>query len=141
MQRAFLSNEGSPLTGRLAADAVLEVPFAAPGRPRRIVGGAAIEAHTSAARAGFPVRFEECRNVVVHETADPQVIVVEYELVGSMPTADGERRAAAPFIGVLHVRDGEIALWREYQDTLAIAHALGQLPALVDAIASAPIRT
>ena len=29
------------------------------------------------------MRFEECRNVVIHETADPEVIVVEYELAGT----------------------------------------------------------
>jgi uncharacterized protein len=32
------------------------------------------------------------------------------------------RRAA--FIGVLTVRDGKVALWREYQNTLAIQQAL-----------------
>jgi ketosteroid isomerase-like protein len=33
-------------------------------------------------------------------------------------------RAAAPFIGVLRVRDGKIAGWREYQDVPAIQRAL-----------------
>jgi ketosteroid isomerase-like protein len=32
---------------------------------------------------------------------------------------------------VLRVRDGQILHWREYQNVLAIAHALGQLPALL----------
>jgi hypothetical protein len=31
---------------------------------------------------------------------------------------------------VLRVRDGQVTGWREYQDAVAIAHALGQLPAL-----------
>ena len=68
----------------------------------------------------------------VHDTADPEVIVVEYELAGAVTTPG--RRAAAPFIGVLRVRDGQIAGWREYQDAVAIAHALGQLPALLAAV-------
>jgi hypothetical protein len=35
------------------------------------------------------------------------------------------RSGAAAFIAVLRVRDGRIALWREYQNTLALAMALG----------------
>ncbi|GAA3383679.1 nuclear transport factor 2 family protein [Cryptosporangium minutisporangium] len=57
----------------------------------------------------------------MHETADPEVIVVEYRLGGSLP--DGSRRSA-PFIGVLRARDGHVVRWREYQDTTAIAAAL-----------------
>jgi uncharacterized protein len=68
------------------------------------------------------VRLEECRNVVIHETADPEVIVIEYELAGIVTTTN--HRAAAPFIGVLRVRDGKIAGWREYQDVPAIQRAL-----------------
>jgi uncharacterized protein len=55
------------------------------------------------------------------------VIVVEYELTGTVTTT--ARRATAPFIGVLRARDGQIVAWREYQDALAIARALGQPPA------------
>ena len=63
-----------------------------------------------------------CREIAVHETADQSVIVVEYELSG---TLRGEPAAAA-FIAVLEVRDGKIVLWREYEDALAITAALGQ---------------
>ena len=106
----------------LADDVVLEAPFAAPGRPRRIEGAANVRAVTAAGRAAFPARFGECRTVAVHDTADPEVIVVEYELGGVVTTTG--HRASAPFIGVLRVRDGKVALWREYQDKAAIAQAL-----------------
>ncbi|GIJ30861.1 hypothetical protein Vse01_00090 [Micromonospora sediminimaris] len=68
-----------------------------------------------------------CRNVVVHETGDPDVIVVEYELVGTH-TATGVT-ASALFIGVLRTSHGILAQWREYQHTLAIAQAVGQAQA------------
>jgi len=74
----------------------------------------------------MPVRVDEVRNVVVHETADPEVIVVEYEIAGTATTTG--RQAAAAFIGVLRARGGKVAHWREYQNTLAIAEALGRLP-------------
>lgn len=111
----------------LAEDAVIEAPFAPPGRPGRIEGRAEFLAFVARERAALPpMRLDEVRNVVVHETTDPEVIVVEYEIAGTL-TATG-RQAAAAFIGVLRARDGKVAHWREYQNTLAIAEALGQLP-------------
>jgi ketosteroid isomerase-like protein len=83
---------------------------------------AAVLALVAAGRAGFPVRFEQCRTVAVHDTADPEVIVVEYELGGTVLTTG--RQASAPFIGVLRVREGRVLHWREYQGTAAIAAAL-----------------
>lgn len=59
------------------------------------------------------------RNVVVHETADPDLAVIEYE-VEAVRLADG-LRAAAPFAVVVRVQDGRIVLWREYQDPAAMA--------------------
>src|SRR5215469_4945847 len=129
MREQWLGNAVEPMGSLLADDAVVETPFAPPGRPRRFEGREEFLAFAAAGRAGLPVRFEECREIAVHDTADPEVIVVEYELAGTVTTT--RRRAAAPFIGVLRVRDGQVAGWREYQDAVAIAHALGQLPVLL----------
>jgi ketosteroid isomerase-like protein len=135
MQRHWLGNATDLPDDQYAEDVVVEMPFAPPGRPRRVQGREEFLAFARAGRASLPVRFEECRNVVIHETADPDVIVVEYELTGTVTTTD--RRGAAAFIGVLRVRNGKIAYWREYQNALAIAQALGQLPALVASITDA----
>ncbi|MFC7532675.1 nuclear transport factor 2 family protein [Actinoplanes sp. GCM10030250] len=124
MRDRWLANVSTYDPEVLADDVVVEMPFAAPGHPRRREGKREVLAFTEAGRAAFPVRFEDCRNVVVHETADPEVIVVEYELVGTH-TRTGVT-ASAPFIGVLRARDGRLAHWREYQHTLAIAQAVGQ---------------
>jgi len=107
----------------LADDVVIEWPFAALGRPRRIEGKAAFLAMAGPARAAMPIRIDECAIEAVHETADPEVIVVEYRL-GGVKLATGER-GATDLIAVLRVRDGKVVHWREYQDTLAIAQALG----------------
>ncbi|WP_328467043.1 nuclear transport factor 2 family protein [Actinoplanes sp. NBC_00393] len=106
----------------LTEDVVIETPFAAPGRPARTEGRQRVLEYTEAGRAAFPVRFDDCRNVTIHETADPEVIIVEYELVGTHNRTG--TTAAAPFIAVLRTRDGRLAHWREYQHTLAIAQAL-----------------
>jgi ketosteroid isomerase-like protein len=106
----------------LTDDVVIETPFAAPGRPTRTVGKVQVLAFTEAGRRSFPVRFTDCREVTVHETTDPDVIVVEYVLAG-IHTGTGVT-AAAPFIGVLTARDGRLAGWREYQHTMAITQVL-----------------
>jgi ketosteroid isomerase-like protein len=113
----------------LADDVVIESPFAPPGRPRRIQGRREFLAYARAGRASLPVRFEQCREIAIHETTDPEVIVVEYELAGIVTTTN--QRGAATFISVLRVRNGRILHWREYQNVLAIAQALGQLPELL----------
>ena len=128
MRRHWLGESDVEL---LADDAVIELPFALPGRRTRYEGREDFREATDEDRANFPVRFEEVRDVVVHDTADPEVIVVEYELAGVVTTTG--HRASAPFIGVLRVRDGKTVLWREYQNSLAIAAALGRLPDLLAA--------
>jgi ketosteroid isomerase-like protein len=110
-----------------APDVVIETPFAA-GGPSRIEGRDNFLARTKTSRETIPIRVEEMRNVVVHETTDPNKIVVEYELVGVL-LATGKRESAL-FIAVMEIRDGLLTLWREYQNTLAMAQAIGQMPGL-----------
>lgn len=135
-QRGVVGNAGSLREEWCAPDAVIELPFAAPGRPRRFQSRQAFFAFAAPQRAALPVRFDEVRNVVVHETTDPEVIVAEYELVGTVTTTG--RSAAASFVVVLRVHDGQIVLWREYQNVLAIAAALDQLPTLLAGTAGQP---
>lgn len=106
----------------LADQVVIEVPFA-PGGPRKWVGRDEWLAFAVPARANFPVRFDRFAKLAVHQTVDPEVAVVEYELAGEI--AGTGQRGSARFIGVLRVRDGRILEWREYQDTYAIQQALG----------------
>jgi ketosteroid isomerase-like protein len=135
MQQQWLGDAAHVEDDLLAEDVLIETPFAPPGRPRRFAGREEFLAFAEAERAAFPGRLEEVRDVVIHQTTDPETIIVEYELAGTVMTTG--HRAAAPFIGVLRVREGKIVHWREYQNVLAIAAALGRLPALL-AAASAP---
>jgi ketosteroid isomerase-like protein len=122
MLRGWLSNTAEGFGDRLADDVVIETPFAPPGRPRRTDGKAAFLARAVPGRAALPVLFDEAEVVAVHDTADPEVIVVEYQLGGTVTTSGKRERAA--FIGVLRARAGKVTHWREYQDTAAIARAL-----------------
>jgi len=84
--------------------------FAAGPRPRRRVG-----------------------NVTIHETADPEVIVAEFEYQG---TTDAGRPYALPAIFVLRVRNGEIVSSRDYHDHLASARVAGRLGELFAALSA-----
>ena len=116
---------GEPHPELWAPDVVIEAPFAA-GGPHRYEGRDNFLAATKTGRETLPVRFDEMRNVLVHDTTDPNKIIVEYELVGTLLTT-GEQKSAL-FIAVMEIRDGLLTLWREYQNTQAIAQALGQIP-------------
>jgi uncharacterized protein len=68
-------------------------------------------------------------NVTVHETADPEVIVAEFEYQGHV--IDGGEPFAIACVFVLRVRDGEIVESRDYIDHVAFAKVRGQLPAVL----------
>jgi len=102
-----------------AEDAVVDMPFAIP-QPRRLHGRETVRTHFAAAARG-PLRFE-VHNVVVHETADPEVIIAEFDYHGRVaPTG---RKFTAANVQVLRVREGRIVASRDYHNHAAIAAAL-----------------
>ena len=103
-----------------AEDVVIETPFAPAGRSRRIDGRQRFLDETRESRTSLPVRFDEMRDVTVHDAGD--TVVLEYELAGTVLTTG--RQAAARFVVVARLRDGQVTLWREYQDRAAMAEAL-----------------
>jgi ketosteroid isomerase-like protein len=77
------------------------------------------------------VRFEPA-NITIHETADPEVIVAEFEYRGTLAgTGD---TFALPGIFVIRVRDGQIVSSRDYVDHLGMAKLLGRLDELTAAL-------
>ncbi len=101
-----------------AEDAVVEQPFA--GAPfARIEGRETIRAHFTGA-SGTGMRLA-ARDIVVHETTDPEVIVAEF--VYDITTGTGSGTGAN--VQVLRVRDGLIQATRDYHDHIALARAAG----------------
>jgi ketosteroid isomerase-like protein len=114
-----------------AEDVVVDMPFAAP-TPTRLRGREEVRTHFAAAAQG-PLSLQ-ARNVIVHETADPEVIVAEFDYIGRVATTGTTFRVAN--VQVLRIRGGLIVESRDYHDHLALAHALGHLPQLAAAMAS-----
>jgi len=103
-----------------AADAVMEWPFRLKGIPARLEGRAAI-------RAAVEPVWQRAKNtnrritgherVLFHQTNDPEVAIVEFDIVGD--TAQGPFRQTVVY--VLRIRDGRVLLLREFVDTAALS--------------------
>lgn len=103
-----------------APDAVVEIPFVGAGGTC-LSGREEILAHFERARhAPLALRLT---HLLVHETADPEVVVVEYIYAGASTTSGRSARLAN--IQVVRVRGGQIISSRDYRDHAAIGHLLG----------------
>lgn len=103
---------GEPLTSRAELRQHFTPPAGAPPAPTRTV-----------------------ENVVIHQTADPEVIVAEFEYHGA--AVDTGAPTVIPAVFIMRVRDGEIVSSRDYLDHLASARLRGQLSEVLGAIATA----
>lgn len=87
-------------------------------------------------RAGAALRtYERVTGTRIHETADPEVVIAEYDLHGRLAATD--EPFTLSFLMVMTIRDGLIVHTRDYADPIAGAKALGRLPALLEALAPA----
>jgi uncharacterized protein len=86
------------------------------------------------ALAARPRERRRVGNVTVHETADPEVIVAEFEYQGTSP--DTGEAYALPAIFVMRVRNGELVSSRDYHDHLASARVRGRLGELFAAVSA-----
>jgi hypothetical protein len=123
--RAARDSDVDAAVGLMAPDGYIEWPFRPPGVPARRQGHAAIRRHLTEVADGF-VRLQEYRNEVVHETADQEVVIVEYDAHGTVV------RTGAPFdqsvIAVFRVRDGQVLSYRDYINPLPLVEAFATTP-------------
>ena len=109
------------LVNLMAPDGCIEWPFRPAGVPGILRARDEIRQFLTAAAKGF-VRFTEYRNVVLHETVDPEVVIVEYDALGTVLDT------GAPFsqtvIAVFRVRDDLVLSYRDYINPLPLAEAL-----------------
>jgi hypothetical protein len=122
----------SKLPDFYAEDAVIEMPFAPPGVPRRSQGRETLRARLVSFSGRRPWTIEKPDSVVVHETTDPDVIVVEYDLHGTV-VATGAPLVLS-YVMVMTIKDGLITHSRDYSDTLSTLRAVGGEAALKAAL-------
>ncbi len=102
-----------------ALDAVVDLPFM-PGGGLRLAGRQALRAHFERA-ATMPLTLR-IANLVVYETPNPSVVIVEYDYEGRTTTT-GETFTVAN-VQIFGIADGKIAWSRDYHDHAAIGAAL-----------------
>lgn len=122
---AVANKDWDQLPVLFAPDAVVERPFGLPEATR-------IEGHEAImAKFAGPASFldMQARNLVVYETADPELIIAEYDYDGHAQTTGKPFRTAN--IQVLRVREGKIVESRDYHNHAVLGAALGRLPELV----------
>ena len=105
----------------MAPDGTIEWPYRPPGSPASVRGRAEIHRHLSAVASSF-LRFDEHRNLVLHETTDPEVVIVEYEAHATVIATGAPFRQT--IIAVFRVRDGLVQSYRDYLDPLPLIEAL-----------------
>jgi len=138
-QEAMLDWSADDLADLYAVDAVHEFPFLFPGMPERYQGREEVRAGYRAAWGTSPARPTEIRDVVVHDSTDPEVITVEQVVTGTVTTTG--RPFSFPGLLVIRVRDGLIVHVRDYMDGLRVAHTMGRLPAVATSLGDGSSRS
>jgi uncharacterized protein len=107
------------LISEYADDAVVRQPFAQP-EPVTLRGREAIAQHL-AMGAAAPLAMR-VRNTVIHETADPEVFIAEYDYEVRATTTG--KIATVANIQMFRVRDGLIVESHDYHDHAALGRIL-----------------
>ena len=94
----------------MSDDFVMEFPYARPGMPTRVEGRAAVLAHL--VKVGGDVSVDSASNLVVHETTDPEVVILEFDGHGrSVKTGEPYEQR---YISVIRARGGKIVHFKDY---------------------------
>ncbi|MER6337370.1 nuclear transport factor 2 family protein [Streptomyces tendae] len=111
-----------------APDGIAEFPFAAGSSPRVLRGRDEVRAYL----AHYPdlMDMKEVAALTVRPTDQADTVVVEWTATGL--TVATSRPYRLDYIVVLTVRDGLIALYRDYWSPLSAAAASGGLAGLID---------
>jgi ketosteroid isomerase-like protein len=122
--RASREQDTDAFVNLMAPDGYVEWPYLPAGLPGRVEGRERIREFLTA-QAGGLVRFDEYRGVVIHETTDPEVVIVEYDVHGTViPTGAPLHQT---IIAVLRVRDGLVVSYRDYLNPLVLAETLASV--------------
>ena len=122
-REAAISQSVEDMRRVYAPDAVHEFPFAFPGVPSRLEGRDEIVNWIAAGWKANALRYERYRTLAIHDTDNPETIVVEQEALGTSPST-GE--FTLPNIIVLTARNGQIVHLRDYVNIPAAAAAMGR---------------
>ncbi len=118
---------GGPVDGEhffdiITDDVVYEVLYDFPGWPRIIQGRVDLIAQFR----GYcdNIELQSADKLIIHTTDNGQVIVIEYEVHGTIRATGAMYNNR--FCSIIMVRNRKIAHWRDYRDSLAAWNTLTQ---------------
>jgi len=122
MVRAALGDlvDGEHFFDVVTADTIYEVLYDFPGWPRIIQGRSDLMTAFSAYVANIALHLVD--NLIVHKTDKGDVIVIEYQVHGTI-LATGVKYDNR-FCSLIRLESRKIAHWRDYMDSLAAWNAL-----------------
>jgi uncharacterized protein (TIGR02246 family) len=115
----LLSGDVDGFADLFTPDAVLEFAFHGPtGTPVRIEGRDAIRAYSRQIMTS-PLRLEDFEVTELYQTQDPEVVIAEMRSTATLTTTG--RSFTVTSIQILRIRDGHIALYRDFADPRVLA--------------------
>ena len=94
----------------MAEDFVMEFPYARPGMQTRIEGRTPVVMYLASVMGAVSV--DTVDNVVVHDTADPEVVIIEFEGHGRALKVDEPYDQR--YISVIRTRGGKMVHYKDY---------------------------
>ena len=125
-RQLILNGDVDGFADLFAPDGVIEGPFTGPpGTPLCLEGREAIREYSRRLMAS-PLTLEDFEVAELHQTQDPEVVIVEMRTMGTVSTTG--RSFTATSIQVLRIRDGHIVLFRDFADPRIAESLLAQPP-------------
>lgn len=117
--KLLVAKDMAGFAGLWAADGTAEFPFAPADYPQRLEGREAVLDYVR----DYPEKLDVRAMVsqFVHETADPEVVIAEFE-TEAVVVASG-KTIRPRYIAVVRVRDGEIQNYRDYWNPVVALEA------------------
>ena len=112
--------DGEHYFDTIADDAIFEFRYHFPGWPVTIRGRANLIAGYSG--YGKSIKTHSGDGLVVHRSQDSRVVILEYEMHGTILSTGGAYDNR--FISVVTIEKRKIVHWRDYMDSLAAWNAL-----------------
>ena len=120
----LLSGDIDGFADLFTPDAVLEFAFhGPPGTPVRLAGREAIREYSRQVM-GSPLRLEDFEVTELHQTQDPEVVIAEMRSTATLTTTG--RSFTVTSIQILRIRDGHIALYRDFADPRVLEEVTGK---------------
>jgi hypothetical protein len=125
-RQLMLAGDADGFADLFAPDAVIEFSFhGPPGTPVRLEGREAIREYSRQVMAS-PLRLEEYEVTELYQAQDPEMVIAEMRAKATVTTTG--RSIMATSIQVLRIRDGHIALFRDFADPRFLEDVTGKPP-------------